>query len=47
MFENGIDRTRKVHLSDIVQSRSNMLDKKYYTKGVYFQEKLVNLKEKV
>ena len=47
VFENGIDRTRKVHLSDIVQSRSNMLDKKYYTKGVYFQEKLVNLKEKV
>lgn len=47
VFENGIDRTRKVHLSDIVQRRSNMLDKKYYTKGVYFQEKLVNLKEKV
>ena len=34
VFENGIDRTRKVHLSDIVQRRSNMLDKKYYTKGV-------------
>lgn len=47
VFENGIDRTRKVHLGDIVQRRSNMLDKKYYTKGVYFQEKLVNLKEKV
>ena len=47
VFENGIDRTRKVHLSDIVQSRSNMLDKKYYTKGVYFQEKLVNLKEMI
>ncbi|MBQ2910081.1 MAG: hypothetical protein IJE53_04690 [Bacilli bacterium] len=47
VFENGIDRTRKVHLSDIVQRRSNMLDKKYCTKGVYFQEKLVNLKENV
>ena len=31
----------------ISKRRSTMLDKKYYTKGVYFQEKLVNLKEKV
>lgn len=44
VFENGVDRTKKVHVSDLVQRVNTGLDKKYYLKGISFQEKLVNLK---
>ena len=47
IFENGIDKIKKVHISELTHRINNSLDKKFYAKGIKFQEKLVNLKETV
>ena len=47
IFENGIDKIKKVHISELTHRINNCLDKKFYAKGIKFQEKLVNLKETV
>lgn len=47
IFENGIDKIKKVHISKLTYRVNSSLDKKFYAKGIKFQEKLVNLKETV
>lgn len=47
IFENGIDKIKKVHISELTHRISNSLEKKFNLKGTKFQEKLVNLKETV
>ena len=47
IFENGIDKIKKVHISELTHRINNSLDKKFYAKGIKFQEKLINLKETV
>lgn len=47
IFEKVLDKTKKVHISELVQRKRNGLENKYYSKGIKFHEKLVNMKEKV
>lgn len=47
VFENGIDRIKKIHISELVHKANNSLDKKFYVKGIKYHEKLVDLKESV
>ena len=44
VFENGVDRMKKIHIPDIISRFNQSLEKKYYFKGVAFQEKLSNHK---
>ena len=40
VFENGISRIKKIHVSDIVFRRKKRLDNHFYEKGISFSEKL-------
>lgn len=40
VFENGISKIKKVHVSDIVFRRKKSLDNHFYEKGISFSEKL-------
>ncbi len=40
VFENGISRIKKIHVSDIVFRRKKRLDNHFYEKGTSFSEKL-------
>lgn len=40
VFENGISRIKKIHVSDIVFRRKKLLENHFYEKGISFSEKL-------